>query len=364
MSRESTAHNSNLLLRADASAEIGTGHVMRCLALAQAWQVAGGSVSFVGTLTPAVAERLESERIDIRPPGAEPGTPEEAAETAQCAEKVGASWVVVDGYHFESQYQRRLREEGRRVLFIDDYGHADWYDADLVLNQNIDAEATLYEERAPHTDLLLGPKFALLRKEFWPWREPRRTPRKRVSRVLVTLGGADLNNLTTRVVQGLGQLDVGDVRVTVLVGGSNPHGEAVRAAAEGTGSIEIRSDVDDIAVLMAESDVAVSAGGSTCWELSFMGIPAVIIVLAGNQRGIAEGLEKLGAAINLGWHEAIDEMEIAKGIESLLSDDAERLRMARTAQKLVDGRGAERVVAAMESSLTDVASDFKHTPGH
>jgi UDP-2,4-diacetamido-2,4,6-trideoxy-beta-L-altropyranose hydrolase len=323
---------------------------MRCLALAQAWQVAGGSVSFVGTLTPAVAERLESERIDIRPPGAEPGTPEEAAETAQCAEKVGASWVVVDGYHFESQYQRRLREEGRRVLFIDDYGHADWYDADLVLNQNIDAEATLYEERAPHTDLLLGPKFALLRKEFWPWREPRRTPRTRASRVLVTLGGADPDNLTTRVVRGLGQFDAEDVRVTVLVGGSNPHERAVRAAAKASGeSVEVRSDVDDMASLMAESDVAVSAGGSTCWELAFMGIPNVIVVLAENQRGIAKGLDEAGTAINLGWHESVEATAIRDRVELLLTDEGRRLRMAQAAQRLVDGNGTGRVLDKMQS---------------
>ena len=362
MSRESTAHNSNLLLRADASAEIGTGHVMRCLALAQAWQASGGTVSLIGCVPPALEDRLAAERIPVWELNADVGQGSDAAETARRAEDVDASWVVVDGYHFGHEYQRRIRSEGSRVLFIDDYGHADRYEADLILNQNIDASATLYDNRAEHTDLLLGPEFALLRREFWSWREPRVAPQKEADRVLVTLGGGDPGNLTTKVVRALSKMNGEETHITVLVGGSNPHEERIREAADD--SIEVRKNVDDMAVLMAESDVAVSAGGSTCWELSFMGIPAVIIVLAENQRGIAEGLDELGAAINLGWHEAIDEMEIAKEIESLLSDDAERLRMARTAQKLVDGRGAERVVAAMESSLTDVASDFEHTPGH
>ena len=339
-----------LLIRADASAEIGTGHVMRCLALAQAWQAEGGSVCFVGRLTPALTERFESEGVTVQSPGAEPGTPEEAAETARRAEEKGASWVVVDGYHFGGQYQRRLREEGWRVLFIDDYGHADRYEADLVLNQNIDAEPALYRNTAKDTELLLGPRFALLRKEFWPWRESRRTPQPEANRVLVTLGGADPDNCTEMVVRALGRLDRENLSCTVVIGGSNPNESSITATAERTDvSVDLRSDVDDMASLMAEHDVAVSAGGSTCWELAFMGIPNVILVLADNQRGIAEGLDEAGTAINLGWHESVEAAAIRDHVESLLTDEKRRLRMARAAQTLVDGKGADRVLDKMQT---------------
>lgn len=342
-----------LLIRADASPEIGTGHVMRCLALAQAWQADGSSATFVGSMTSALERRLAEENIEVRSLDVGAGSLDDADETARHARNLGASWVVVDGYHFGGEYQRRLREAGLRMLFIDDYGHADWYGADLVLNQNIDAEESLYEPRADHADLLLGPKFALLRKEFWPWRSPRRRPRRTADHVLVTLGGADPKNLTEKVVRALGKMDIQDLHVTAVVGGSSSHEEAIRATVEEVGdSVEVRSDVDDMAGLMAESDVAVSAGGSTCWELSFMGIPSVVIELAENQQGIAEGLDECGTALNLRWHGAVTESEIREAVGSLLRDDERRLKMARRAQDLVDGQGTMRVLQALRSSHT------------
>jgi UDP-2,4-diacetamido-2,4,6-trideoxy-beta-L-altropyranose hydrolase len=326
------------------------------LALAQAWQSEGAAVHFVGETTDRLEKRLRDEGITVWPLMSTPGSEEDAGETARKAKEVGASWVVVDGYHFDGSYQCKLREEGVRVLFLDDYGHADHYEADLVLNQNIDAEATLYDDRSEDTELLLGPRYALLRREFWPWREPRRTPQPEANRVLVTLGGADPDNCTEMVVGALGRLDREDLRCTVVIGGSNPNESSIAAAAERTDvSVDLRSDVSDMASLMAEHDVAVSAGGSTCWELAFMGIPNVVLVLANNQRGIAEGLEEAGTALNLGWHEEVDKEEIADQVEKLLRNEEQRLRMAWRAQELVDGRGAERVLGKMLSSKASKA---------
>ncbi len=346
-----------LLIRADGSPKIGTGHVMRCLALAQAWQAEGGSVYLIGEIAGGLASRLKNEGVTVHALESAPGKKNDALETARKAKASGASWVVVDGYHFDGSYQRRLRGEGVRVLLLDDYGHADRYEADLVLNQNIDAEATLYDNRSEHTELLLGSRFALLRKEFWPWREPHRTPQREADSVLVTLGGADPDNCTEMVVEALGRLNWQGLRCTVVIGGSNPNESSIAAAAERTDvPVDLRSDVSDMASLMAEHDIAVSAGGSTCWELAFMGIPNVILVLADNQRSIAEGLEEAGTALNLGWHEEVEKEEIADQVEKLLRNDAQRLRMARRAQKLVDGRGAERVLGKMLSSKARVAS--------
>ncbi len=341
-----------LVIRADASPEIGTGHIMRCLALAQTWQADGGTVHVIGQITDGLEERLREEGIPVRALESTPGSEADAQETAQTANRHGATWCVVDGYHFDQQYQRCLREERIRVLFIDDYGHADRYEADLVLNQNIDAEASLYRDRSEHTDLLLGPRFALLRKEFWPWREPRRTPRTETQRVLVTLGGADPDNCTEKAVEALGQLEREGLQCTVAIGESNPHKSSVGAAAERAGiPINLRSNVSDMASLMAEHDIAVSAGGSTCWELAFMGVPNVIIVLADNQCGIAEGLDDEGTALNLGWHEEVDRVDLARAIDAVLANADRRLEMAETAMRLVDGWGSDRVVSQMNGRL-------------
>jgi len=345
-----------LLIRADASREIGTGHVMRCLALAQAWQEKGGQAHVRGRMPDGLRARLVGEGVEFIDVEEEGGTSADAQATAACAQKVGASWIVVDGYHFGAAYQQNLREAGHRVLFIDDYGHADRYEADLVLNQNIDAEDGLYADRAEHTDLLLGPKFALLRKEFWPWRAPRREIRVEAEHILITLGGVDPDNVTTDTVEALGSMEASGVRATVVIGGSNPHEEEVRTAAKSAGvPIDVRQNVDDMAELMADSDIAVSAGGSTCWELAFMGIPNVIVVLAENQKGIARGLGEAGSAVNLGWHENVGTSEIESALKSLLRNDQKRRRMADRAQSLVDGSGSERVLKNMRS-LTQPAS--------
>jgi len=147
----------NLVIRADGSTLIGSGHIMRCLALAQAWQDAGGGVLFLmGTGVPILEERLKSEGMDTAHLRAHAGSTDDAVETANLAQEVGATWVVLDGYHFDAVYQRTIKDSGVRLLFIDDNGHADHYYADIVVNQNIHAHAGLYTNREPYTQLLLA----------------------------------------------------------------------------------------------------------------------------------------------------------------------------------------------------------------
>src|SRR5579885_1698770 len=159
-----------LLIRADASPHMGTGHIMRCVALAQAWQDAGGCAVFAAkSFTPAIKKRLSSESFDLIPVAVDAGTSTDAQETIRIAQSRQVEWIVVDGYQFSSEYQQVLKAAGFKVLFLDDYGHAEHYSADLVLNQNLSASEKLYSDRDPQTQLLLGPKYALLRREFSSW---------------------------------------------------------------------------------------------------------------------------------------------------------------------------------------------------
>src|SRR5262249_39639783 len=153
-----------LLIRADGAARIGSGHVMRCLALGQAWQDAGGAVTFLmASSTPALQTRVAVERMTARPIEAEPGSPADLRQTLEASRALQPSWLVLDGYHFDAQYQRALKEAGLRLLVFDDYRHAGHYCADLVLNPNPGASPHQYERREPHTQLLLGPRYAQLR---------------------------------------------------------------------------------------------------------------------------------------------------------------------------------------------------------
>jgi UDP-2,4-diacetamido-2,4,6-trideoxy-beta-L-altropyranose hydrolase len=347
-----------LLLRADASAEIGTGHVMRCLALAQAWMADGGTAVFLVHSCPyALVARLRGEGCHVVQLGAEPGTAADAAETAAAAAHHGAEWVAVDGYTFDAHYQDSLIESGCRLLFIDDYGHADRYPADIVLNQNLYASASMYPARSSGTRLLLGTKYALLRQELLGHRtDAARSPDS--LHVLVTLGGGDPDNATATVLDALAGLP-GGLRVSVCIGGANPHIDQLRdIAAHADHDIAFLRNVANMADLMVQADIAVSAGGSTCWELCYFGVPTLIVVIADNQRPIAAALADAGAGVSLGWHADLPAAGIAAQFHSLALDRERRMRMAAAGRRIVDGHGAARVAAVLRQAEGKACASF------
>jgi UDP-2,4-diacetamido-2,4,6-trideoxy-beta-L-altropyranose hydrolase len=341
-----------LLIRADASRQIGTGHIMRCLALAQGWQASGGSAQFVAATLPAALDaRLRDERLDLAYLNAPSGGAADAAQTSELARQMRAAWIVADGYQFGGAYQRALKATGFPLLLIDDYGHADHYCADLVLNQNMYAHESLYPSREPYTRMLLGPPYALLRREFWLWRGRPREVASRSTRVLVTLGGSDQDNVTLDVIQALRQLRRPDLEARIVVGPANTHLAALRRAIGGSiVQIDLLSAGTDMPALMAWADLAISAAGSTCWELAFMGVPSVTIILADNQQGIAESLGQAGAGINMGWHTHLSGRALAELVGELLEQPNARRQMSDRGRSLVDGWGVERVVRLLRAT--------------
>lgn len=340
-----------LLIRADADAVMGTGHAMRCLALAQAWQDDGGLVIFAMVRPPSsVRERLVKESMEIAEIDATAGTLEDAARTADIASKREAAWVVVDGYHFGPDYQQRLKSDGLKILFVDDYGHAEPYTADIVLNQNFYAEESLYRKRETYTRLLLGPKYCLLRREFNQWREWKRQIPEVGRRVLVTMGGSDPRNFTEHAIEALDLIDANTIEAAVIVGGSNMRFESLqRTAAKAQNKIKFHRDISNMAELMAWADVVVSAAGTTCWEICLLGVPAILIDLAENQTPVAQALDREGCAIHLGAAKKISSQKLAAQLEHLLKCQRDRQTMSSRCRTLVDGRGSERVVVALGS---------------
>ncbi len=337
------------LFRADAGTRRGTGHVMRCLSLAQACMRGGGEPKFaMASEAPVLACRLTMEGIPVVRLTAEPGSPEDAAQTVDWAERLGVLWVILDGYHFDAAFQRTLKGAGLRLLVLDDYGHAGSYVADLVLNQNAYAEASTYADRKPYTRLLLGPRFALLRQEFVPWcgRVPRIHDKAR--RILISLGGADSGNMTHTVVNALKRLDMDEMEATVVIGPCSPHGQDLYAGDGGAGpAVRFLRSPSNMPELMAHADMAITAGGTTCYELAFMGLPQLIVVTADNQRAVGRELDRLGVGINLGWSEELSEWDLAEAVRRVAYDVALRRSISEKGRSLVDGRGADRVVTAM-----------------
>lgn len=337
-----------LLIRADASTGIGTGHVMRCLALAQAWQDAGGHAVFaMAESSPAIQKRLLAEHCDVYPISAPTGATEDLRQTVALAMRQGCDCVVVDGYKFASDYQRGLRAENIKFLFLDDYGHADRYLADFVLNQNISASPMLYSRRERYTQLLLGPRYAILRREFEVWRDWKRTIPPTCSRLLILMGGSDEGNVTTTVIDALSLLAIPELRVTVVAGDSNPHLSELRdRAARSPVSINVLDSVPNVGEFMAAADLAVSAAGSTCWELCLLGVPSLLIDVAGNQTAVAKELHNRECAIHIG-NRNISAQAIAEKVTSLMQAQGVRQGLSAHAREIVDGRGAARIVSIL-----------------
>lgn len=300
--------------------------------------------------------RLTEDNIAIQHFDALPGSRFDVEETINLAHRFGAGWVVLDGYHFDTTYHERLKTAGIRLAVIDDNAHLERYLADVIVNQNVHAARLRYSNE-PYTSLLLGPRYALLRREFLRWRNVRRDIPPIATRLLVTFGGSDPGNRTVLVLQALERVRV-PLEVAVVLGAANPHEPTVRRlAAMSKHRVRIESNVTDMTRLMNWADAAVSAAGSTTLELAFMGVPALLLTVAENQLELAKALDESGAAVNLGWARDITPGVLAEEVERLILSPSKRGRMRVIGRSLVDGLGAQRVVDVMNSLEASIGVD-------
>jgi UDP-2,4-diacetamido-2,4,6-trideoxy-beta-L-altropyranose hydrolase len=319
---------------------------MRCLALAQAWRDGGGRIVVCAAiLSASLRQRLAREGIDVLDIAVDAGTPADADATLAVAGRLSARVVVVDGYHLAVDYRRTLRRGGVRVASIDDNAEIGGYIDDLVINPNRHATPDLYLDRSDHTQLLLGTEYALLRREFRYWSAPPRSFPAAPRRVLVTLGAADPDNITGEVIAVLGTAASADAEAVVVVGGSNPHADAIAAQAGRLPACRLVRDVaEDMPGLMAAADLAVCGGGSTMWEMAFMGVPFIPVVIADNQRAAARAMAGDGYPAVEGDKVGRD---LAPLMAALAADAGRRRELSRIGRRLVDGKGVERVCAAL-----------------
>ncbi len=345
-----------LIIRADASAAAGTGHVMRMLALAQAARRASGrpAVFLCAELPPALRARLRAEGCEVRM--LSPASTPEDDTRATLAELEalggrgeGEAVLVADGYRFSPGFQAAIRSGGARLMMVDDNGENGAYECDWILNQNIHATEDFYRHRPSGARVLLGPRFALVREEFLRASHASREIPAKARRVLVTMGGADPGNMTGAILESLAKLGRIDGDVCVVLGGGNPRGDDIERAARALpwASVRVARNVADMAPLIAQADLAVTAGGSTCWEMCLLGLPMLVISIAENQRVLAQGLGAVGAACVAGHAGEFEPGHLADRITALMADGARRRSLSSAARRLVDGRGCERVLAAL-----------------
>ena len=276
----------------------------------------------------------------------------DAEQTRQALSGKSVDWLVVDHYSLDYQWEKVLRLSCQHLMVIDDLANRT-HDSDLLLDQNLGRTAGDYGGLlAPRTRTLIGPQYALLRREFSQWRQyslQRRTHPK-LKCLLISMGGVDQNNTTGQVLQALKGCDLTpDLRITVLMGPSAPWVRQVQAqATQMPWPTQVLVGADNVAQLMADSDLAIGASGSTSWERCCLGVPAIQIVLADNQKSIATALEKEGAAI------------VAEGdmlqltLPALLSQIAEETAlkaMTHRASRVADGDGAAKVATLLTNDF-------------
>ena len=343
----------HLILRGDASSTIGTGHLMRMLALAQAWIDGGGRVELLVAEAPeGILDRFAREGVAIvRIVAAGP----DPADAGTFIDRLGAepgARGVLDGPGFDLAYLERLGDVADRVLVIDDMALLERYPVGLVLNQNAHAERSAYPVDDGPT-YLLGLAYNLLRREFRGPAPARPVP-VQAKRLLTTFGGADPAEMTARSLAAIGGLPAtvrAGLEVEVIVGAANATRTDHAALAKAIGgSVRVEHDVTDMVDRLAWADLTVTSGGTTVWELARIGGPALVVETTPPERLLALGLERVGLFDRLGPAADLRESTLTAAIARRLDDVDWRREMARLGPSLVDGGGSARVAAALAGS--------------
>ncbi len=366
----------NIGFRVDAATWIGIGHVMRCLTLADAMRKRGHSCQFISRSHAGnLIAHIRSKGYAVTPlpgidkvlsgPTAGSVQPdhsswlgchwsEDAAQSLAALKDSSVDWLIIDHYALDSRWESELQAVCRRVMVIDDLADRS-HDCDLLLDQTIGRRPSDYlpwlKESA---EVLCGSQYALLRPEFAGLRS-RSLLRRRtgdIRHVLITMGGVDQHNATGQVLNALdctGFPQGG--RITVVMGATAPWlAEVQQQAGRLAMLVEVRTDVHDMAELMAVSDLAIGAAGATSWERCCLGLPAIMVVLAANQTGVAAGLKEAGAA------EIIEDTlqigaRLPRLIETLLASPERCREMSQRAATVTDGCGAGRVAQRLEALI-------------
>lgn len=314
---------------------MGVGHFMRMLALSEEWKRRGGRVIFGGAVPKGLRERAEAPFIERA------GT-DDAQWTITQARISGCSFVAADGYSFGLEYQRVVQDAGLQLLLVDDNGENREYAATWILNVNAHARETMYARRAAHSRLLLGSDFLLLRSAILRARRTRTG-----GPLLVSFGGADPADATKLTLAAItSQPTLLAQGVVVLVGAANGRISEYREAQPGP-QFRILVDPEGVADIMASAGVCICSPSTTFWEMSYLQVPCIGLVVADNQKLIAEDVRQRGLMRVVGDARLLGAAELGDALKAALSLRDELERMAEAAGHISDGRGASRVVDAM-----------------
>ena len=360
-----------VIIRADASRQIGSGHIMRCAALAQSLRERRAEVTFVCRAHDGnYCDWLEEQGFTVfRLPPAAAGSKQDrrlshaawlgvtqardAEETSAVLEGGQWDWLIVDHYGLDAEWERTMRRRIKviqGIMAIDDLADRP-HDADILLDQNLQSAQDRYLALLPDTcTQLLGPTYALLRPEFARMRAAAAPRGGDLKRLLIFMGGSDPHNITGRVLDGVRQAALA-IHTDVVMGAAAAGLESVRLKCAGVPDCSLHVQTADMAQLMAKADLTIGAPGTATWERCCLGLPSLLLAFAENQRELGTQAARRRAAILLGDATNVSVEDIASMLKRLAHRPTLLRHLARRASTVVDGKGAHRVLAALTRTL-------------
>lgn len=349
-----------IAFRVDASMQIGTGHVMRCLTLADALLGDDTTIHFICRYLPSSLEKMLRDKgfdVSILPASEESneefplahsdwlGVPQEVDSRATLAliQNQDYDWLVVDHYALDIRWEKVLRSAVKKVMVIDDLADRE-HDCDVLLDQNLYADQEVrYKDRvSSQCRTLIGPRYALLRKEFAEYRKRIKPREGKVTHILVFFGGVDAHDFTTKTILALSQITEHKFLVDVVIGDQHPNKDGIETLCQRLGYF-CHVQTNKMADLMANADFSIGAGGSASWERCCLGLPSLLVALAENQVDIAKALDSTYACVYIGLADKVNFLTIKDKVTNLLNSQDQLEMISKHAFSLVDGQGVSRV---------------------
>jgi UDP-2,4-diacetamido-2,4,6-trideoxy-beta-L-altropyranose hydrolase len=360
----------DIVFRADASLKIGTGHVMRCLALADALRLDGATCTFIcrpleGDLLAFIKDRgYEAHALSYSTLTIEDSTiqnlvwQQDTMQTCELLAKLMPDLLVVDHYELDFQWECAVKVHSKKLMVIDDLANRK-HQCDILLDQTYGRDASEYKALVPiECEVLLGAKYALLRPDFEAWRHYSLSRRAKTEfkQLLISMGGVDPDNFTGEILRSLQKIHLSaNIQIVVIMGPAAPWLQQVKQLAAQMPNTKVLIGVTNMAEIMANSDLAIGAAGGTTWERCCLGLPSVQMVLADNQKYVDAALTEIHAAISLN-RETLNKLEdVVKAISNKLQ------KLAIISSSISDGSGVSKIVSHI-FNLNPPSPDFELKP--
>lgn len=331
-----------VLFRTDASVQIGSGHVMRCLTLATALAPYADCEFICRAESGHLADVIRQQGFNVQLLAADTAL-QQQQDARATIETINHHYelLIIDHYQLAAEYEAQLRPHSKHIMVIDDLANRQ-HDCDILLDQNLFPDtAQRYQHYVPtHCQQLLGPKYALLRDEFYQ----AATAITEKNHLLVFFGGADADNLTGQTLLALQQFKFSALTVDIVIGASNPAKEQIAQLCQQLPGTRLHIQCHYMAELMQQARLMIGAGGSTHWERCYSGLPALIVTVADNQRATTRYLAKLGACVWLGDTADITPALLAKQISVYLAQPEKLNNMAIQAKNIIPAQAGTRLV--------------------